>query len=395
MNVTRFAVSGLLYSDFSIVKALMMSERLRYFGREDANVSQSCNDLEGELSTTQAVTTAVFSDETWMHSSSRPAVLAPMDPVEIIAGAFRYNAKLRSIVCCAVAIFGFPPSQQVKISSELRTCVHGDEASIPAESFDIEKFRESIINLDPTIEVPEARPLQDYVENILLPHCLRLCVYGNGPSTRNARGSHGDYETAFGIGIHPEPSSPHPSPLPDPCIRVQEHSLEAIGFANAILRRVRLLRSCIYLSCVESDISSSATVATAKSAVMRQSLSEMPVWWCPWIHDVALMLHAATHGLLSIMKDRSEHEVFSTVAIEAFLSSNWKMSSDSTSLCPTINPSNEESSNWLKQQSKVFPSMYQLERRLGLFCSELTVDLENDYRFDYIPMFDHGGWPRK
>ena len=234
--------------------------------------------------------------------------------------------------------------------------------------------------------------LQDYVENILLPHCLRLCVYGNGPSTRNARGSHGDYETAFGIGIHPEPSLPHPSPLPDPCLRVQEHSLEAIGLANAILRRVRLLRSCVYLSSVESGIPSNDVVALAKSAVMGRSVNELPIWWCPWVHDVALMLHAATHGLFSLMLDRSEHEIFAASAIETFLCTNCKVWTDTTFM---KHPCSERRLNWSKHQSKTFPSLYQLERRLGLLCSELTADLENEYRFDYIPMFDHGGWPRK
>ena len=53
MNVTRFAISGLLYSDFSIVKAFMISERLRYFGREDANTSLPSNDSQGAISISQ------------------------------------------------------------------------------------------------------------------------------------------------------------------------------------------------------------------------------------------------------------------------------------------------------------------------------------------------------
>ena len=394
MNVTRFAISGLLYSDFSIVKAFMMSERLRYFGREDATPSFTSSDLQGA-----ALSATMLTDETWMHSSSRPTVLAPMDPVETIAEAFRSNAKLRGVVCCAVAIFGFPSSCEVPISTELLNYVHGNNASTDTELFDIQKFRESVIKLDPDVEVPDAHALQDYVENILLPHCLRLCVYGNGPSTRNARGSHGDYETAFGIGIHPEPSLPHPSPLPDPCFRVQQHSLEAIGLANAMLRRIRLLRSCIYLSSLTSDIPSSAVVTKAKSAVMGRSVYEMPVWWCPWVHDVALLLHAATRGLFSLMVDRSEHEVFSTRAIETFLCTNCKPMTE-TVFGPTRNlssetPSSEQRLKWSTQQSKTFPSLYQLERRLGLFCNELTTELQNEFRFDYIPMFDHGGWPRK
>lgn len=393
MNITRFAISGLLYSDFSIVKAFMISERLRYFGREDVNTSLSVDDSRGDLSLSQEVSANVFSDETWMHSSSRPTILAPIDPVEIIDGVFRSNTKLRATVAYAVAMFGYPLSSSSKINTEILNDSHGIHDSASLELFNIEKFQQALIDLDPNIEVPCVHVLRDYVESILLPHCLRLCVYGNGPATRNARGSHGDYETAFGIGIHPEPSSPHPSPVPDPCLRVQEHSLEAMGLANAMLRRVRLLRSCIYLSSVASDITYSAVDAKAKSTVMCRSVSEMPIWWCPWIHDVALLLHASTNGLFSLMLDRSEHLVFSARAIETFLRA--KVATDYTLFGPIRSPSSEQMMKWLEQKSSTFPSLYQLERRLGLFCSELTVDLQNECRFDFVPMFDHGGWPRK
>ena len=391
MNVTRFAISGLMYANFSIVKAFMISERLRYFGRDDANTSFPSDDSRGEIGPAHVEKTSSFSDDTWMHSSSRPTILAPIDPVEIIAIPFRSNVKLRATVSYAVAFFGFPTSSPELLNDELWSYTWGGNAPYTPSPFNVEKFREAVINLDPSLEVPDTHELHGYVENILLPHCLRLCVYGNGPSTRNARGSHGDYETAFGIGIHPEPSLPHPSPLPDPCLRVQEHSLEAIGLANAMLRRVRLLRTCIYLSTLASDVPCSAIVARAKSPSLGRSVCEMPIWWCPWVHDVALLLHASTHGLFSLMLNRSEHVIFSTSSIESFLLTKL---TDDALIGTTRNVGRDQMLSWSKQQSMTFPSLYQLERRLGLFCSELTADLQSECRFDYIPMFDHGGWPR-
>jgi hypothetical protein len=378
MNITRFAISGLLYSDFSNVKAFMISERLRYFGKEDAGDASN-----KEPRNTDTVTTSVYSDESWMHSSSRPTLLAPIDPVETIAKAFRSNALLRASVCYTVALLGFPPTLAPSINAEYWTYTHGSNNSTAVDLFDLHKFRSSIFTLFPNIELPNTNVLHEYVEMILLPHCLRLCVYGNGPATRNARGSHGDYETAFGISVHPEPSLPQPSPIPDPCLPVQEHSLEAIGLANAILRRVRLLRSCIHLSSVDSILPINTLVAQAKSLPLCSCIHEMPVWWCPWIHDIALLLHAASHGLFSLIRDRSDHSVFSKGAIETLLRAEVAKSDT------------EETSKWCEQNAISFPSMYQVERRLGLLCGEATKDLSSEFRFDYIPMFDHGGWPRK
>jgi hypothetical protein len=407
MNVTRFAISGLLYSDFPNVKALMISERLRYFGKEDVTcttVSNSNNDYisventkirDGDHgSVGQSRTTAPnITDESWMHSSSRPTIIAPIDPIETIPDVFRSNTTLRACVCVAVGFYGFPLPTQSNLDISLWEYTYSENNSTSTELLDLPKFRAIIMKLDSTIDVPDIDALQLYVETVLLPHCLRLCVYGNGPCTRNARGSHGDYETAFGLSTHPEPSLPRPSPLPDPCLRVQEHSLEAIGFANAILRRVRLLRSCVYICSLECEISVTTLAAKAKSMVMCCSLHEMPIWWCPWIHDIALLLHSATNGLLSLIRGRTDHPIFSTRAIENFLHS--KVASDKSMFHITDNLDNENVTNWCERQATTFPTLYQLERRLGLFCSELTVDVSDERRFDYIPMFDHGGWPRK
>jgi hypothetical protein len=417
MNVTRFAISGLLYADLSCVKEFMMSERLRYFGKEDVHEEISLNkasdqfadhrlydssaDNENESSNLSEPISRVtpksgLDEENWMHSSSRPKVIAPIDPVEVISDAFRCDAKLRACVCCAVGFFGFPTAAPSKCNSELTSYFKQQNDSIeyaePNEIFGIGKFRSAVEALDPSIEVPDTEALRTYVETVLLPHCLRLCVNGNGPSTRNARGSHGDYETSFGLSIHPEPSLDQPSPLPDPCLRLQEHSLESVGFANALLRRVRLLRTCIHLCSDESAIPISTVVAKAKSKVMG-NLDEMPIWWCPWIHDIGYMYHAATQGLFSVMLERSKHSIFSTRALQLFLRSKVLTS---TKVLPQANQLSEEQLTvWIEQQASTFASLYQLERRLGLLCGEVTVDLDCEARFDFIPMFDHGGWPRK
>lgn len=438
MNVTRFAISGLVYAEASCVNELMASERLRYFGKEevkteattttdgspdenpsresgvDASQDPAANsasidpaqESSDEVDNDPAEATQQEQDfkaengtidGSWLHTSSRPKVIEPIDPVELIVDMFRGNARLRANVCLAVVFYGFPSSEEesAEVNVDLWRSFQSEssltECTAPEGLFDANKFREVVVALDRNLEVPDVQTLRTYVESVLLPHCLRLCVSGNGPSTRNARGSHGDYESAFGISIHPEPSLPHPSPLPDPCLSLQEHSLEALGFANALLRRVRLLRTCMHLCSRKSEVPACDVLALAKSSVMGH-LDGLPVWWCPWIHDVALLFHAATRGLFSVIADRSDHNIFSPRALQEYLYSNFI--AEDLNLPEARHTPPLQVSAWTEQQAATFPTLYQLERRLGSLCSEATAEVQSEFRFDYIPMFDHGGWPR-
>lgn len=445
MNVTRFAISGLVYAEASCIKDMIDSERLRYYGREgpkigfdapingswdetpfggfDADAStkaqpaephgrtavsdspEDCSmdlgvgaedgDAKSEHEAEPVIDGAV--DVTNMRTSSRPKVIEPIDPVELIPDAFRASARLRANVCLAVIFYGFPPRTELlwKVNVDVWTSLQSEcqfaNLVAPEGLFDAHKFREVVAALEPDDVVPDVEILQYYVETILLPHCLRLCVSGNGPSTRNARGSHGDYETAFGINIHPEPSLQQPSPLPDPCLSLKEHSLEALGFSNALLRRVRLLRTSIYLSSHLSEVQASDILAIAKSSSMG-NVDGMPVWWCPWIHDVALLLHSATHGLFSVIANRDDHAIFSPRSLQQYLHSF--VFAEGLSLRGAGNSPPEQVAAWTEVQAATFPSLFQLERRLGSLCGEATTDIQSEFRFDYIPMFDHGGWPR-
>jgi len=336
----------------------------------------------------------------------RPKVI-PVDPVSRIPEEFRENAILRANVCVAVLFYGFPSSSEdraITVDADLwKRYPEKENGSSPGTSppppppalFTDETFRDVVVSMAPDVEIPDAKALRSYVETILLPHCLNLCVNGNGPTTRNARGSQGEYETSFGVSLHPEPSEPHPSPIPDPCLILQEHSMEALGYASAILRRVRLLRSCVYICGSTAAVGKVDEVVRSKAM---GSVRDMPIWWCPWVHDVALVIQSATGGLFSVIPGRSNHPVFSPPTVQRFLESS------------VLGPSSADNNNggndevavaaqqqrrqWTERQSRKFPSLNQLERRLAFLCSRVTADVTSEARFDCIPMFDHGGWPR-
>lgn len=434
MNVTRFAISGLAYAEQSCLENLLATEHLRYYGREE-DAKQDANEpakqpVEGtsvpapepvedtlvpalkpvdgtavpvsepidgtQVPTPEPEPVTSVTPVKPIEPEALKTSVTPIDPVELIPDVFRENAKLRASVCLAVLFYGFPAQ------SDTPTAVHPDlwkalleQSGSPAEAapsamFNMEKFRNAVEFLAADVEVPDSETLRIYVESTLLPHCLRLCVNGNGPTTRNARGSQGEYETAFGVSLHPEPSQSHPSPLPDPCLSLQEHSLEALGQANALLRRVRLLRSSAYL-CSCKEVSPDVIQTVTHSKVMG-ALEGMPVWWCPWIHDVALLVQAGTDGLFSVVQKRSNHAIFARQALQQYLYSSFV--ADERNLPASKHTPPEQVTAWTERQASTFPSLNQLERRLAFLCSQATAGIESEKRYDNLPMFDHGGWPR-
>ncbi len=115
----------------------------------------------------------------------------------------------------------------------------------PDDLFKAERFLYLVKEIGGDIDIPDFETIKDYVELYLLPHCLRVSMMGNGPTTRNARGSKGEYETAYGTSLYAEHTRNLQSPLPDPCLPLGEHSLEALATASAMIRRVRLVRTAI------------------------------------------------------------------------------------------------------------------------------------------------------
>jgi len=435
MNITRFAVSGLVYAEAAWVEQLLATERLRFYGDEESmrkkvsgackeensslNAEQSSQDAEGEKTgktddctsrslatlTSEAggnkTATATAPEKPIKHDSDSTQGdkdvevarrITPVDPVDRIADVFRENAQLRAHICIAVLLYGFPAltGADLAVQSELWQAYKRQGgtgvSSDPTSLFSDEDFRNVVVKMAPDVEVPDVISLRKYVETVLLPFCCRLCVSGNGPSTRAARGSQGEYETAFGVSLHPEPSELHPSPLPDPCLTTQEHSLEALGQAHAILRRVRLLRSSHYI-CAKVPYTTIETVTRSKFMNVPQ---DMPVWWSPFIHDTALLVQCATKGVFSVLRERNEHPVFSPAS-----TNNSLRSFISRGAFPSVNRAPQEQVQlWIERQSADFPSLFQLERRLAFLCSRATAELESEARYDNIPMWDHGGWPR-
>eukprot|EP00536_Pseudo-nitzschia_multiseries_P008274 jgi/Psemu1/305625/fgenesh1_kg.209_\ len=165
------------------------------------------------------------------------------------------------------------------------------------------------------------------------------------------------------------------------------------------MRRLRLMR-CI-LKIAKGEVQATKLQEILHSKPMRKSMDGLPAWWCPWIHDNALLLHASTRGLFSIVRDRKLElgssyagHIFSREAVERHIKSTFF---DNEEMMPQsmINSSSiDDADAWIERYANEFPSTNTIERRLAFLCAKATEEVDDGSRFDNLPMYDHGGWPR-
>jgi hypothetical protein len=321
----------------------------------------------------------------------------------LVPRVFQQNPKLRAGICMVLLHHGYPffeDREQLlskNIWDGIRKATGVSDGIGPPALFQARRFEFLLENIcGDGVEIPETSVIKDYVEKYFLPHCLKLCLYGNGPS-RYTRGSKEEYETFDGTSRYPDPTDHLQSPIPDPCLDLHQQSIEAVGMACAILRRARLMRCILHIA--SGIISMEDLNEISTSQVMRQSLDGLPVWWCPWIHDVALLVHASTCGLFSIIEDRKEldvmrESVFSRDAIMEHIQSRFVSDQQVVPARIYDQSSVDDYGAWIKMLSDEFPSQNVIERRLSFLCAKATENLEGDFRFDNFPMYDHGAWPR-
>ena len=445
MNLTRFAVTALAYAEASTLQKMLELEHLRFYGEKSPAGDTQHQQMEGkgEMISTAADQASSFSVEKIIDDASKVSApdkssnsekpvdvktsfqlegdikdppdsksigpqeasrVAPFQKAsaDLVPEEFQENVKLRAAICSAVLVDGFPSAMVATKTVDkalwafLQDQNDGGNDTRPADLFNMDVFMKRVKALAENVDLPSSENVRGYVENVLLPFCLRLCVLGNGPSMQGARGSNGEFKTALGISRYPEPSKNVQSPLPDPCMELEEQSLEAVAYALAILRRVRLMRAALHIAA--GDVSLEELGEAARSSFTCKNLTGLPIWWCPWIHDIALLVHAATSGLFSILKDRHGGDSRSVLSHAAIVQSmNATFASNQNMLPPKTvveRSSRDDSKEWIDLHSQEFPSVNVVERRLAFLCAVATAKLQDEMRFDNLPMFDHGGWPR-
>lgn len=415
LNLTRYAVMALTVSDSSIIDTMLSHERDHFVAvkgevssdepkgmldavkEESTEVENNLNEvadegLEGGSKEVENVPIEIDSekddDKPNMNEEPKEVVMLPPSPTSILATPFQESEKLRA--CIAVTALHFGYSSVDTLCKEIHPSVFESlkMGNSSLHLFTLEDFIANVMALGGGLAMPSSSEIKEYVESALLPHCLKVCVYGNGPTTRSTRWSKGRYETALGYSLYQEPTDKLMTPVPDPAVALNKHSVQAVANAAAILRRARLLRTAQYLV-GRGRIVSEEGRTVLNSKILQKSMQGLPIWWNPFVHDVGLVLFAAHGGIFGIFKNRErELGLFSRDSIEKYLHRRFAAQFPGNTAISDIH-------EWIRVKASDFPTPNVLERRLGLICSETSSHLGDDNRrYDHIPMFDHGGWPR-
>jgi len=404
INLTRYAVIALVLADPAVLDAMLVIEESKISKSEKnptkqessaaAEVTSSTSkpsDGQSKATENGAVSTEATEEAGQQATPAEDAKKPEFDNVvaepvaveknavalSIVPEPFNSNARFRAAVCVAALHFGYPGSwDNSHVSSEISERLETDESPLLSK----ERFQE--LAMHEALDMPSSDAVKAYVDQVLLPFCVRLCVSGNGPTTRNARGSKGKYDTPYGISLHQEPVQPLLLELPDPTKELSAHSLDAVARAAAILRRFRLVRSSQWIV-REGGL----PLEQFPETKAEKSKTGLPMWWNT-THDLTLLVSVATSGIfgLSIEENRSG-TAFERSAIEQHLE---HMMEGRSNIPESIQH------RWIEQQADAFPSFFVLERRLAILCAEATkgLDCEDPNRYHHLPMFDHQAWPR-
>jgi hypothetical protein len=112
--------------------------------------------------------------------------------------------------------------------------------------------------------------LHEYIESVLLPHCIKLCLALAEEQTKIAC-DQGKSDVYLG-----RPPYKKLCPLPDPFIPFEYHSEEAISHAYAILRRIKLMKSIRFI--VGGGVSLKTLMKFLRGPLWLGQAMGIPVW---------------------------------------------------------------------------------------------------------------------
>jgi len=136
-----------------------------------------------------------------------------------------------------------------------------------------------------------------------------------------------------------------------------------------------------------------------KGPVMRQNLSELPIWWCPWIHDLAVLINASTCGLFALFGEGTPRvhpaleRIFSQEGIRQHIRTLFESGRAMPQSYQSQARGNHDMESWIEDQAREFPTPQVCEQRLASICFALTKGHEEEVLYDHVPMWDHGAWP--
>jgi superfamily II DNA or RNA helicase len=161
--------------------------------------------------------------------------------------------------------------------------------------------------------------------------------------------------------------------LPNPYLPPSSHSVSSKGLCSIFMQRQRNYRAVRYILSRHLN----PLMSYLKSNASKYHSIGVPVWWCPWIHDLAMMIGYLKHGYMALEPITKDPTLpFTAEAIYNHVCRTFLYGS-STCLPAArgIFTSTEEALAWAKYSAQLFPDQFTLENRLIKILSDLTKHL--------------------
>lgn len=239
-------------------------------------------------------------------------------------------------ICSALVLFGAPVRSEEKIHSSILHCV-----GIVSTSENIRRYSwEQLVNyagVDVSID-----DITQFYENAWIP--FSACLLKQETFTNKIL-------------------------LPSPLHTPSEHSASSKSLCHAFFVRQKSLRAIHFLLTQQF----SGLMEYLQSPAGR-NVSDVPVWWCPWVHDIALLIGCYKHGFLAVEEMCMDVELpFYLPTLKKFIRRVFLFGMENAlPAAHMIFDSVDAAEQWVHMVSLVFPDQKLLESRIMRILSDMT-----------------------
>jgi hypothetical protein len=166
--------------------------------------------------------------------------------------------------------------------------------------------------------------------------------------------------------------------IPLPYYNLSEHHPSNRGLCIQFLQRQQMLRACQYV--LANYFGELWDYLRSPERLI--CMHGLPVWWTPYVHDLALVFACAKHGFLNSSYMREDPELpFNEACIERNM--RFFVQYGSLSVVPValgaISKDSDDMEAWIRQSVQEFPDISLLEARLERILDDLTKDLVSSH----------------
>eukprot|EP00603_Paraphysomonas_imperforata_P012346 CAMPEP_0114454474 /NCGR_PEP_ID=MMETSP0104-20121206/2602_1 /TAXON_ID=37642 ORGANISM="Paraphysomonas imperforata, Strain PA2" /NCGR_SAMPLE_ID=MMETSP0104 /ASSEMBLY_ACC=CAM_ASM_000202 /LENGTH=2336 /DNA_ID=CAMNT_0001626863 /DNA_START=48 /DNA_END=7058 /DNA_ORIENTATION=- len=160
--------------------------------------------------------------------------------------------------------------------------------------------------------------------------------------------------------------------LPEPLEDITFHSDVTKNLSSLFMQRQRMLRTMRYILC--------RYPVPLKTFLRQQAGSYtigMPVWWCPWIHDIALMVGCLKHGFVNLDAILEDEELpFCTENLERHINRVFVYGTKTQAPAAAhIFKTAEDAQRWVEAVALIFPLQRDVDNRIAQILCEVTKHL--------------------